>query len=187
MQNEEVIHDSKIRMLTGMMLSPGTVLKKAVSGLPLYFSVAVAGLAFGLFLLQTGLDLYRTGKQTLLFVVITTIIGIVFGAIVVPLISIVIWGIARLFGSSKGVKWTVSAFCMSYSGALIYCILGTIASLTLGWRTSVAFGVTGVLWTIGPMNATIREMVGGKILLCVLLATATGAVVLFCWSLIGRY
>jgi len=32
----------------------------------------------------------------------------------------------------------------------------------LGCRTSIAFGVTGVLWATGPIIMSIREMSGGK-------------------------
>lgn len=187
MEIEKVEQISRLRMLINMMLSPGTVLKKAVSGLPFQFSLIVSGSAFLLFFLQTGMDLYKTGRQSILFVIITALAGAAFGVIAVPAFSALVWVITRAFGCKKGVKWTVSAFCLSYSGALIYCILGMIASLALGWRTSVAFGVTGVLWALGPMNSIIREMVGGKIYLCVTLSAATGALVLFCWSFIGRY
>lgn len=187
MKSEEAVQMSKFRMLISMMLSPGTVLKKAVSGLPFQFSLIVSGSAFLLFFLQTGMDLYKTGRQTILFVILTALTGVAFGIIAVPSVSILIWGITKSFGCKKGIKWTVSAFCLCYSGALIYCILGMIASLVLGWRTSVAFGITGVLWALGPMNSIIREMVGGKIYLCVILSAATGALVLFCWSFIGRY
>lgn len=187
MQDNQTVPVSKVRLLVNMMLSPGTALKNAASGMPFNFSIIISGLAFGLFFLQTGLDLYKTGQQSILFAITTALIGVAFGVTVVPLISILVWVVTKLFGCSKGIKWTISAFCLSYSGALIYCVLGTVASLALGWRTAVAFGVTGVLWAIGPMIATIREMVGGKIYLCVILAAATGAIVLFCWSFIGRY
>jgi hypothetical protein len=187
MQNADTTQTSKIRLLINMMLSPGTALKNATSGMPVYFSFIVSGLAFGLFFLQTGLDLYRTGQQQLIFAIVTAIIGTTFGITVIPALGVLSWGISKPFGGTKTLKWTVSAFCMSYSGALIYCLLGIAMSISLGWRTSVAFGVTGVLWAIGPMISTIREMVNGKIYLCVILASIIGALVLFCWSFIGRY
>jgi hypothetical protein len=170
-----------------MMMSPGTAIKNAVAGIPFYFSVLVSGLAFGLFFLQTGLDLYKTGQQSLFFAIAVTLIGGAFGIVVIPALAVIVWVITKAFGNKKTIKWTISAFCLSYSGALVYCVFGIVASVALGWRTAVAFGVTGVLWAIGPMISTIREIVEGKIYLCVILAAATGSAVLFCWSFIGRY
>ena len=187
MQDSKAAPLPKIKIILGMMLSPGTFLKNAVSSIPFFFSTVVSSLAFGLFFLQTGLDLYKTGQQPVLFVIVTSLIGILFGLLAVPLISLFIWVITKIFGCNKTVKWTVSTFCLSYSGALVYGIFGLIASLVLGWRTSIAFGVTGLMWTLGPMIATLREMLKGKILLCVILAAAVGAIVLYCWSFIGRY
>lgn len=187
MKNNTEASVSKLRTVMNMMFSPGTALKKAISDTPFYFSLIVSGLAFGLFFLQTGLDLYKTGQQSLVFALSTAFIGALFGMIAVPLISIFIWGVAKPFGSDKSMQWTISAFCLSYSGALVYSIFGIVANLIFGWRTAVAFGVTGVIWATAPMIVTIREMIGGKILLCVVLATVTGSTVLFCWSFIGKY
>lgn len=187
MQNSEAIPVSKIRTVMNMMFSPGTALKNAVAQTPFYFSILVSAVAFGLFFLQTGLDLYRTGQQPIRFVIAIVFVGVAFGAVAVPAISTIIWSISKLFGCEKTVKWAISSFCLSYSGALVYCIIGILTSTFLGWRTAVAFGVTGVLWAIGPMIATIREMIGGKIMVCVMLATLMGTVVLFCWSFVGNY
>ena len=54
------------------------------------------------------------------------------------------------------------------------------------WKTSVAFGVTGVLWAIGPMMITIRELTGGKNSLSVPIAAIVSAVVLISWSAFGN-
>jgi hypothetical protein len=169
-----------------MMFSPGTVLKNAAAGLPFYFSLIISGSAFGLFFLQTGLDLYRTGQKSLMFITLMALLGFAFGMLVVPLISTFIWLIAKGFGSDKTIKWAISAFSLSYSGALIYSICGILISAFLGWRTAIAFGVSGVLWATGPMIAAIREMIGGKVFTCVLLATVAGSIVLYCWSFIAR-
>jgi hypothetical protein len=64
--------------------------------------------------------------------------------------------------------------------------LGIIISSAYKWRTAIAFGVSGVLWAIGPMIVTIREMIGGKILVCVFLASTVGSIVLYAWSFIGK-
>lgn len=80
----------------------------------------------------------------------------------------------------------VSSFCLSYSGALIYGVLGIAFSLILGWKTSLAFGITGVLWAIGPIIITIRELTGGKNSLSVPIAALVSAVVLISWSAFGN-
>jgi len=45
--------------------------------------------------------------------------------------------------------------------------------------------VTGVLWALGPMIATLREMLGGRIEPSVILATILGGLTLFGWAFLG--
>lgn len=174
------------RTIVSMMISPGTVLKASLAEMPLFFSLAVSASAFALFFLQTGLDLYKTGQQGMQFVVLSAAAGILYGAAVIPLLGAVVWLILKLAKTEKSVKWGISSFCLSYSGSLIYGLFGIVFSLLLGWRTSVAFGVTGVLWATGPMIAAIREMTGGKAAAGIALSTIAGAFVLFSWSFFGR-
>lgn len=177
---------SMIRTVFGMMISPGATLKTALNDLPWFFSLLVSTLAFLLFFAQTGLDLYKTGQQGLGFVLLCAGAGAVYGITVIPLLGMIIWLVLKAAKCEKGAKWAVTSFCMGYSGTLIYGIIGLIFSLALGWRTSVAFGVTGVLWATGPIIAAIREMAAGKSALGILLSTFAGAVVLFSWSLFGN-
>ena len=173
---------SMFRTVFGMMISPGPTLKTAVSGLPLVFSLLVSALAFLLFFAQTGLDLYKTGQQGLGFVLMAAGAGAVYGITMIQLIWLIIWLVLKLAKCEKGLGWAIRSFCLGYSGTLIYGIIGMIFSLALGWRTSIAFGVTGVLWATGPIIAAIREMTAGKTALGILLSTFAGAVVLFSWS-----
>lgn len=177
---------SVLRTIISMMISPGSALKSAISGIPWFFSLAVSAAAFGLFFVQTGLDLYKTGQKGLNFVFLSAGAGAVYDVTVIPLLGALIWCILKLAKSDKSVGWAVSSFCLSYSGALIYGICGLLFSIFLGWRTSIAFGVTGVLWATGPIIASIREMTGGKMTLGIPLATIVGAAVLFSWSLFSR-
>lgn len=177
---------SKFRTVVGMMISPGNALKSAIKDTPFYFSIIISAVAFALFFLQTGLDMYRTGQQGLSFVYLVALVGVVFGAVVVPILATVVWLIAKMFGCDKTIQWTISAFCLSYCGALVYCILGIIVAVFYKWRTAIAFGVSGVLWAIGPMIAIIREMIGGKIFVCIFLSSAIGSLVLYAWSFIGK-
>lgn len=175
----------KWRIIFNMMLSPGNVLKGAMGKVSWQFSIIVSAVAFMLFFLQTGLDLYRTMQKDMMFVIFTAVKGAVFGLVAIPALAALVWAIARLFKGNKDLKWVISAFCLSYSGALIYCISGICFSLFLGWRTSVAFGITGVLWATGPLMAVIREMTGAKAAISIIISTIVGVIVLFSWYLLG--
>lgn len=176
---------SLFRTIFGMMINPAGALRGAFAG-KWYLSAAVSALAFGLFFVQTGLDLYKTGQKEMDFVLISAGAGLVYGLVMIPLIGAVLWIILKAAKTDKSPLQAISAFCLSYSGALIYGVLGIIFSLVLGWKTSVAFGITGVLWAVGPMIITIRELTGGKNVLSVPLATVVGAVVLISWSIFGN-
>ena len=177
---------SLFRTIFGMMINPSGVLKNAMLSTKWYFSVAISAAAFGLFFIQTGLDLYKTGQKELRFVWLSGTAGVLYGMIAIPIIGLIIWAVLKLSKSDKGLKWTTSSFCLSYSGALVYGILGMFFSIVFGWKTSVAFGVTGVLWAIGPMILSIREMTGGKNALSIPIATVVGVVVLISWSFFGN-
>jgi hypothetical protein len=177
---------SMFKTIFGMMINPSGTLKNAMLGTKWYFSVLVSSMAFGLFFIQTGLDLYKTGQKGIDFVFLSVATGILYGMVVIPVIGFFIWMILKLSKSDKMLKVTVASFCLSYSGALVYGLIGIVFSLALGWKTSVAFGVTGVLWAIGPMIIVIREMTGGKNSLSIPIATIVSAIILISWSFFGN-
>lgn len=176
---------SLFRTVIGMMFNPAGVLKNSVVGTKWYLSAAISSLAFCLFFVQTGLDLYKTGQKGIDFIWFSAGVGAIYGLAAIPVIALFIWASLKLCKSDKGAAWAISSLCLSYSSALIYGISGMIFSLALGWKTSVAFGVTGVLWATGPMIAAIREMTQGKNVLSIPIATVVSAIVLFSWSLYG--
>ncbi len=177
---------SKLRVVLGMMLAPGSVLKSAISGLPWSFSLAVSSVAFGLFFLQTGLDLYKTGQKEMGFVVLSAAAGAAYGLIFIPLIGTAVWSMLKFTKSQKDLKWVVSSVCLSYSGALVYGIVGILFSLAFAWKTSVAFGATGVLWAAGPMIVAIRATTDGQNALSIPIATTVCGIVLLSWSVFGQ-
>ncbi len=181
----EATKQSLFRTVFGMMINPAGTLKNALLT-KWYFAIAISALAFGLFFGQTGLDLYKTGQKGLDFVLISGIAGIAYGLLVIPLIGFLIWTVLKLSKADRKMKETISSFCLSYSGALVYGVMGIFFSLALGWKTSIAFGVTGVLWAIGPMMIAIRELTGGKNALSVPIATVVGGIVLISWSVFGN-
>ena len=177
---------SNIRMIFGMMINPASVLKSLISKTKWQFSLIVSGLAFSLFFLQTGIDLFRTGQKTFSNILILSGAGLIYGVLCIPLISSLMWLILKAGKSDKNLVQTIAVFCMSYSGSLIYGIIGLGFSLAMGWKTAVAFGVTGVLWAIGPMIISVRELTGGKNSLSIPIATLFSLVVLFSWAFIGN-
>lgn len=183
MQQEKV---SIIRIVFGMMINPAGSLRAALSGTRWYFSVLVSVLAFGLFFLQTGLDLYKTGQKDFSFVFAALGTGAAYGLVVIPLVGVFIWVILKAAHIEETVFQVVSAFCLSYSGALIYGIIGTIVSLSFGWKTAIAFGVTGVIWAVGPMMYTIRELTSGKTFLSIFISAVVGFAVLVSWGYLGN-
>lgn len=175
-----------LHTVISMMLSPAVILKTTLAGIPWFFSLAVSALAFALFFLQTGLDLYRTGQKQLVFALGSAGAGAVYGETVIPLLAAAVWAILKITRTDKPIGWAVSSFCLSYSGALVYGLVGLLFSLLWGWKTSVAFGVTGVLWATGPLIVAVREMTGGNLVLSVFFATVAGLVVLLTWSVFGQ-
>ncbi len=173
------------RTIFGMMINPSGAIQSAFSN-KWYLSAAVSAIAFCLFFLQTGLDLYKTGQKGISFILLAAGTGLAYGLIIIPILGMLVWVILKAAKTDKSLMEAVSAFCLSYSGAFIYGVLGLIFSLALGWKTSIAFGVTGVLWAIGPMMFTIRELTGGKNALSVPLAALIGALVLLSWSIFGN-
>jgi hypothetical protein len=169
-----------------MMINPGAALKKMVAGIPWPFSLAISALAFMLFFMQTGLDLMRVGLKGSGFVVLLSLEGLLFGSLGIALLAVIAWGITRLFKGDKPIGWALSAFGLGYCSTLIFTVLGMLFSLILHWNTSVAFGVSGVLWATGPMIASIKEMSRDNTTLSVIVATICSGLLLLGWALLGN-
>ena len=105
---------SLTRTIFGMMINPAGALKGAFSS-RWYLGLVVSALAFGLFFIQTGLDLYKTGQKEMNFVLISAGAGITYGIIMIPLIGMVIWVILKAAKTDKSLLQAISAFCLSYS------------------------------------------------------------------------
>ena len=57
---------------------------------------------------------------------------------------------------------------------------GLVFNLFFKWNTSLAFGVTGVLWALGPIMAVFRQLSKGKIAGSVVFATMSER--WYCWA-----
>jgi len=183
----------RVRSLFLMFVNPGAALKGALADVSPKFALTVSGAAFGLLFLQTGLDLLRIGSPTfpllaasgLLGVIGLCLLGILYGTLGVSLLGTLAFAATRPFGATLPLGPTVRAIALGYSPALFYALFGVAANLLLGWNTTVAFGVTGLLWALGPMIATLRSMLGGQPYLSVILATLLGGFMLFGWAFLG--
>ncbi len=169
----------------GMMLNPGGTLKQATAEATWREAMLVSGSAFVLFFLQTGLDLARAGKAGAGSIIGLLVLGAVFGTAGVGLVGLLAWLLSRPFRSERALDWTMRAYALAYSPALVYGVCGVLANLALGLDTAIAFGVTGVLWALHPMMAVNDELTGGRRVLSALISTACGGVVLLGWSVLG--
>ena len=176
----------KLGALLSVMFNPGAVLQHRLSGVAWPLAVLVPGAAFSLFFLQTGLDMARVHKATTLKVVVLTGVGGLYGTVGIVCIALGAWAVSLPFGSKRTPGWTIGAYALAYSPALVYGFLGLMASVLLGWKTALAFGVTGVLWALRPMMAVNDDLMGGHRSLSICLSTFCGALVLFAWGLLCR-
>ncbi|MBC7121804.1 MAG: hypothetical protein H5T94_00910 [Pseudothermotoga sp.] len=169
-----------------MMFNPGAFLQVRLKDVNVLFSLFVPALGFGLFFMQTGLDLFKTGQKSMNFVYTISIVGLAYGALVVPFFGVLLWLFLKISKSKVSFKETIGAMCLSYSGLLVYMAFGMIFSIFLNWRTSIAFGATGVVWSMGATMGTIRQLSGGKTALSVILSTVFGVLVLLSWYYVGN-
>ena len=172
-----------IRPVLSIMLNPGHVIRDLLGDVPLPVAFIVPGLAFTVFFLQTGLDLWRAGAKSPAGVVGLTFLGTLYGTVGLALVAAVAWAVSRPLGGTRSLEWTLRAFGLCYSPTLIYATLGLLFNLAFGWRTSLAFGVTGVLWALAPLIIAIREMLDERLGAGIALATFCGGLVLFGWAL----
>jgi Kef-type K+ transport system membrane component KefB len=128
----------------------------------------------------------RVGLKGIGFVVQLSVEGAIFGSVGIALLAMIAWGITRIFKGNKSLGWALSAFGLGYCSTLIFTVLGLLFSLILNWNTSVAFGVSGVLWATGPMIASIKEMSRDNTALSVIVATICSGLLLLGWVLLGN-
>ena len=173
------------RVILAVAMDPGSLVRSRFAETRFSVALSVSGAAFLLFFLQTGIDRARDGMLGAGGVVMLSLIGLIYGTVGVGLTGVAGWLGARLFGGNGSLGEAVRAFALAYSAALIYTLFGLLFNVIFGWNTAVAFGVTGVLWALGPMIAALKGMVGGRTWPATLLATACGLMVLFGWARVG--
>jgi len=189
MMRDERMSDDRPPALWRVMLSvavdPGSLIRDRFAETRFASALLVSGVAFMLFFLQTGIDRARDGQLDAGGIALLSLVGLVFGTAGISMTAVVGWAGARLMGGSGKLGEAIRAFALAYSATLIYTAMGLAFNLILGWNTTVAFGVTGVLWALGPMISVLKGMVGGRGWPATLLATACGLMVLVGWARIG--
>jgi hypothetical protein len=169
-----------------MMFNPAAFLQNYFEKMSTVFSILISGVGFGLFFLQTGLDLYKTGQKPLSFAYTIGGVGFLYGAMMIPFFGILLWIFLKIARSKSTFKQTLCAICLSYSSLLIYSIFGMAFSFLLNWKTSMAFGTTGAVWSTGAMIGTIRQLSNGKTGISIFLSIVFGIVILFSWYYVGN-
>jgi hypothetical protein len=167
------------------LLNPAGLISESLNGLGAVPALGISGLAFSTISLQAALDLSRTAAWATDALLLLVVRGALLGTLGVALLALLAWLLSRPFGVSQGLGWTVRAFGGAYGSALIYGLFGLGLNLALGWNTSVSCGVTGLLWALGPVFLTLRELSGGRPGLAAGLATICGALMLFGWVQLG--
>ncbi len=170
-----------------MMINPGEAVKTQMAKVPWPYSLTVSGLSFTLFFMQTGMDLLRTGKVEITTVILITMLGLLYGTVGVGLLAVLVWALSQASERNITMGWAVSAFVLGYSATLVYVLTGLIFSLVFGWKTAVAFGVTGVLWALRPTMFTIKQMSGERVAFSIAMTTLCGAILLLGWAVLGKF
>lgn len=178
---------SQFIVVLKMIANPGEVVKSQMLKVPWPYAILISGLAFTLFFLQTGLDLYRAGSIEIDRVILITLIGLLFGTGGVVFLAMLSFLIAQAGKRDLSPGWVISSFALGYSVTLVYSLCGLLFSLAFHWNTAVAFGITGVLWSLRPTLFTIKTISGDATVLSVLLTTLCGAIMLFGWGMLGQF
>lgn len=166
------------------LLEPASLLTRGFGGVGPLAALSVSGLAFATISLQASLDLYRIGLVSAGGALLIVLRGALLGTLGVALIGL----LAHAFGradTARPLAQTLSAVALAYGGALVYGLVGLVLNLTLGWATSVSSGLAGLLWSLGPLFAVLRESSGGHVGRAATLATLGGSALLFGWVLVG--
>lgn len=175
------------KTVLSMIMNPGEIVKNQLIKIPWPYSLTISGLSFMLFFLQTGLDLLRNGQIEASGVVLMTMLGLFYGTAGVALLAVMVWALAKARERNITVDWAISTFALGYSATFVYALSGLIFSLAFGWKTAVAFGVTGVLWALRPILYTIKQMSGERVAFSIAMTTICGAILLIGWALLGRF
>lgn len=171
------------RALAALMLDPARVLTRSFDGFGPWRALVVSGAAFLLVSLQAALDLHRIDRAADAAMAAILLRGLLIGTLGVAALALFAWAASRLLvrDGARSAAWAVRAFALGYAPALIYGVFGLALNLGFGWNTAVSCGIAGLLWALGPLFTSIREMGAGRPLLAAGLSTACGGFLLYAW------
>lgn len=169
----------------GALLNPASLLTAGFGGFGPLAALTVSGLAFATISLQAALDLLRIGVVPAGGALLIVLRGALLGTLGVALVGLIAHPLTRGLGAARPLSQTLAAVALAYGGALVYGLVGLMLNLTLGWATSVSSGLTGLLWSLGPLFAVLRELSGGRVGVAATLSTLGGSALLFGWFWVG--
>lgn len=184
-QNEAQAALPPWRVAARIMFDPGGTVRRGLGQIGPVEALAIPATAFTLFFLQSGLDRVRAGTLDGSGAFLLAGAGLSFGTIGIALVALSAWSAVRLLGGGIALGEAIKTFALCYTPTLIYTLLGMACNLALGWNTALAFGVTGVLWALGPMTGAAREMLGGRLWPALAVSTLCGLIILYGWSRLG--
>lgn len=170
------------------MAAPAEIIRRHAASLPAPMALLVSGSAFACFFAQTAIDLQRGqawDEAALAGAAVLAASGLLLGTAGVALLAALTWLLTRPLGTDTSFGFTLRAFGLAFAPTLVYGLCGLAAQITLGWPAALAFGVTGYLWALAPLNAAIAELVGERRTASLLLTTLVGATLLLAWAAIG--
>lgn len=174
------------KVALNMIINPGEVVKNQMNKISWPYSLLISGSSFMFFFMQTGIDLYRNGQGGSTTIVLLAMLGLLYGTAGIALLAVMVWAISQAGERNIAMEWAISAFALGYSATFVYSASGLVFSLAFGWRTAVAFGVTGVLWALRPTMYTIKQMSGDRLAFSIAMTTLCGAILLLGWTIVGK-
>ena len=145
-------------LVLGMTISPGTILADGARPASPTRGLAVAAVAFALFFGLSGLE-----SSGIAAAFGFGLLGATLGAAGVLAAALPTCLISRFTNSPRTVSWCVAAFGSAYAPMLLHAAAGLAFHLVLGWNTAVAFGASGLLWSVRPLFAVSSRALGEQI------------------------
>lgn len=167
------------------LFNPGVFISGYFEKLPSVYALIVSGMSFFLLFLQTGLDRLRAGNITGGGFAFMLIKGILFGTVGIALLAAVAFVLSKMIGGGWNIARILRAVALGYGGALIYMVLGLLFNIFFKWNTTVAFGITGVLWALGPLYSVFRAITGNRKVPAVIIMSVCGSLTIWGWYLLA--
>jgi len=177
---ENSIKKNKIKFIL-KYFNPAALSEEEINKISFAAVIGVSGLTYSLFFLQTGLDQKKAGTKTLVEAFILALKGLGIGTIGLVGLSCLVFLIMKIFNRKVSLKVIIKSFALSYITPLISLFFGLLLNIFLGVNTALAFGVSGVLWSLNPIFRVIRKYTNDNVNLALSISTVAGLLILFTW------